>query len=298
MGNGTTMATQTPVTERPRAAGTVAPAHQEVVLERSSGWPSLRLRELWRAHELVYFLIWRDVKVRYKQTVLGVAWAVLQPLLTVVVFTLFFHRVARISSGSLPYPVFSLAGLVPWLFFSNAISLASQSVVANANVLTKIYFPRLAIPLATTLAGAPDFAIGFVLLLIVMAGYGVAPGLTLFALPAFFLLVLVTALGVALWLSALNVLYRDVRYIVPIAVQLWLLATPIAYSVSGLHSPWNVILGLNPMAGAVEGFRWAATGGAAPPAGMLALSAAVAAIVAITGAYYFRAMERRFADVI
>ncbi|MDX6505874.1 MAG: lipopolysaccharide transport system permease protein, partial [Gaiellaceae bacterium] len=186
----------------------------------------------------------------------------------------------------------------PWLFFSNAISLASQSVVANANVLTKIYFPRLAIPLATTLAGAPDFAIGFVLLLIVMAGYGVAPGLTLFALPAFFLLVLVTALGVALWLSALNVLYRDVRYIVPIAVQLWLLATPIAYSVSGLHSPWNVILGLNPMAGAVEGFRWAATGGAAPPAGMLALSAAVAAIVAITGAYYFRAMERRFADVI
>jgi lipopolysaccharide transport system permease protein len=292
------MAVEAPATDRPRAGSTVAPAFQEVVLEPSTGWPTLRLRELWEAHELVYFLVWRDVKVRYKQTALGVAWAVLQPLLTVVVFTLFFNRVARISSGSLPYPVFSLAGLVPWLFFSNALTLASASVVANANVLTKIYFPRLAIPLATTLSGTPDFAIGLVLLLIVMAGYGVAPGIAVLALPAFFLLVLAAALGVALWLSALNVLYRDVRYVVPIAVQLWLLATPIAYPVSGLHSPWNVVLGLNPMAGAVEGFRWTLVGGAAPPAGMVALSAAVAGILVVTGAYYFRAMERRFADVI
>jgi lipopolysaccharide transport system permease protein len=292
------MAAQAPATERPRAAGTVTPAYEEVVLERSSGWPSLRLRELWNAHELVYFLIWRDVKVRYKQTALGVTWAVLQPLLTVVVFTLFFNRVANISSGALPYPVFSLAGLVPWLFFANAISLASASLVANANVLTKVYFPRLSIPLATTLSGAPDFAIGFVLLLIVMAGYGVVPGLEILALPAFVLIALVAALGVALWLSALNVLYRDVRYIVPITVQLWLLATPIAYPVSGLNAPWNVLLGLNPMAGAVEGFRWAVTGGAAPSAGMIVLSALVAAVIAVSGAYYFRAMERRFADVI
>ena len=292
------MATQAPATDRPRATAAVATTSHEVVLERSSGWPSLRLRELWNAHELVYFLVWRDVKVRYKQTLLGVAWAVLQPLLTVVVFTLFFNRVAQISSESLPYPVFALAGLVPWLFFSNAVSLASASVVANANVLTKVYFPRLAIPLATTLSGAPDFLIGFVLLLIVMAAYGIVPGLTLLALPAFVAIAVVAALGIALWLSSLNVLYRDVRYIVPITIQLWLLATPIAYPVSGLSSPWNVLLGLNPMAGAVEGFRWAVTGAAAPPLGMVALSAAVAAVLVVSGAYYFRGMERKFADVI
>jgi lipopolysaccharide transport system permease protein len=292
------MTAQAPATERPGLPAFAGPVPNEVVLERSSGWPSLHLRELWAARELVYFLVWRDVKVRYKQTALGVSWAVLQPLLTVFVFTLFFNRVAKISSGTLPYPIFSLAGLVPWLFFANAVTVSSSSLVTSANVLTKIYFPRLAIPLATTLSGTPDFLIGLALLLVVMPFYGVVPAVTIVALPLLFLMVLASALGVSLWLSALNVLYRDVRYVVPLAVQLWLLATPIAYPASGLHSPWNVLLGLNPMAGAVETFRWAVVGGAAPAVGMVALSAAVALVLVVSGVYYFRAMERRFADVI
>lgn len=262
------------------------------------GRAPIDLASLWRYRELLYFLTWRDLKVRYKQTALGVTWAVLQPLLTVVVFTLFFNRVANISSGTIPYPVFSLAGLVPWLFFVGALTLSSASLVASANLLTKVYFPRLVIPIATTLTGLPDFLIGFAMLLIVMAAYGVAPAVWIVLLPLIFLIVLAAALGVSFWLSALNVTYRDVRYIVPIAAQLWLLATPIAYPVSGLHSPWNVLLGLNPMAGAVDAFRWALVGGPAPPVGMVALSAAVALALFVGGAYYFRGMERRFADVI
>ena len=292
------MTAHTSATERALAAELQQLATDETVIERSSGWPSLRLDELREARELLYFLTWRDVKVRYKQTALGVTWAVLQPLLTIVVFTLFFNRVANISSGTIPYPVFSLAGLVPWLFFVGALTLSSASLVASANLLTKVYFPRLVIPIATTLTGLPDFLIGFVLLLIVMAAYGVAPAVWIVLLPLIFLIVLAAALGVSFWLSALNVTYRDVRYIVPIAAQLWLLATPIAYPVSGLHSPWNVLLGLNPMAGAVDAFRWALVGGPAPPVGMVALSAAVALALFVGGAYYFRGMERRFADVI
>jgi lipopolysaccharide transport system permease protein len=292
------MTAQTSATERAPAAELQRLATNETVIERSSGWPSLRLDELREARELLYFLTWRDVKVRYKQTALGVTWAVLQPLLTVVVFTLFFNRVANISSGTIPYPVFSLAGLVPWLFFVGALTLSSASLVASANLLTKVYFPRLVIPIATTLTGLPDFLIGFAMLLIVMAAYGVVPAVWIFLLPLIFLIVLAAALGVSFWLSALNVTYRDVRYIVPIAAQLWLLATPIAYPVSGLHSPWNVLLGLNPMAGAVDAFRWALVGGPAPPVGMVALSAAVALALFVGGAYYFRGMERRFADVI
>jgi lipopolysaccharide transport system permease protein len=298
MGKRPYMTAQTSATERAPAAELQQLATDETVIERSSGWPSLRLDELREARELLYFLTWRDVKVRYKQTALGVTWAVLQPLLTVVVFTLFFNRVANISSGTIPYPVFSLAGLVPWLFFVGALTLSSASLVASANLLTKVYFPRLVIPIATTLTGLPDFLIGFGLLLIVMAAYGVAPAVWIVLLPLIFLIVLAAALGVSFWLSALNVTYRDVRYIVPIAAQLWLLATPIAYPVSGLSSPWNVLLGLNPMAGAVEAFRWALIGGPAPPVGMVALSAAVALALFVGGAYYFRGMERRFADVI
>jgi lipopolysaccharide transport system permease protein len=292
------MTAQAPAKQRVRTPAVEDGASGELVLERSTGWPSLRLRELWDARELLYFLAWRDVKVRYKQTALGVVWAVLQPLLTVVVFTLFFNRVANISSGALPYPIFSLAGLVPWLFFANAVTVSSSSLVTSATVLTKIYFPRLAIPLATTLTGIPDLLVALALLLVVMPFYGVAPTMWIFLLPLIFLIVFAAALGVSLWLSALNVLYRDVRYVVPLAVQLWLLATPIAYPVSGLRSPWNVLLGLNPMAGAVAAFRWAVVGGDAPAAGMVALSAGVALALVVGGAYYFRAMERRFADVI
>ena len=270
----------------------------EIVVERERGWPSLRLSELWEARELLYFLVWRDVKVRYKQTALGVAWAVLQPILTVVVFTVFFNRVANISTGDVPYPVFALAGLVPWLFLANGVTIGSASLVANANVVTKVYFPRLVIPTAATLSGAPDFAIAFVITLIVAACYGIFPTLAILAVPFVLLLVLATALGASIWLSAMNVEYRDVRYVVPVALQLWLLATPIAYPANQLHSPWNVILGVNPMAGAVEAFRWAVIGTPAPSVGLVVTSAVVALVMLGSGAFYFRAMERRFADII
>lgn len=271
---------------------------EEIVVERSQGWPSLRLRELLRFHELLYFLVWRDVKVRYAQTALGVAWAVLQPLLTVVVFTVFFNRVAKVSGGGIPYPVFSLSGLVPWFFFANGVGLASASVVSSANLVTKVYFPRLIIPTAATASGLPDLAVAFVLLLIVMAGYGIAPAATVALVLLALVLVLVTTLGVAFWLAALNVQYRDVRYVVPLLVQLWLLATPIAYPIGTVHGTWRTLFGLNPMAGAIEAFRSALLGLASPPASMITLSCVVAVGLLVSGAYYFVQMERRFADVI
>jgi lipopolysaccharide transport system permease protein len=274
------------------------PIADEIVVERTSGWPAVRFRELWGARELLYFLVWRDVKVRYKQTALGVAWAVLQPLLTVVVLTVFFNRVAKITTGDIPYPVFTLAGLVPWLFFANGLTLASGSLVSSANVVTKIYFPRLVIPIATMLSGLPDFGIAFAMVIVVAAGYGIAPTLAIVVVPLVLLLVLATGLGASMWLSALNVEYRDVRFIVPVAMQLWLLATPIAYPTAGLHDPWREVLGLNPMAGAVEAFRWAIVGSSPPPVGLVGVSVAVGLGLLVSGAYYFRAMERRFADII
>jgi lipopolysaccharide transport system permease protein len=270
----------------------------ETVIEGSHGWPKLRLGEVWRSHELLYFLVWREIKVRYAQTALGVAWAVLQPLLTVVVFTVFFNRVAHITTSGTPYPVFVLAGLVPWLFFANGLTSASSSLVANTNLLTKVYFPRLVIPTASTISGLPDFAIAFGLLLLVMAGYGVAPAAAVAAVVLVLLLVVVTCLGAAIWLSALNVEYRDVRYLVPFLVQLWLLATPVAYPAVGLHHPWSVLLGINPMAGAVDLFRFVLLATPAPPLAEVALSVAVALVLLVSGTYHFRHMERRFADVI
>jgi lipopolysaccharide transport system permease protein len=279
-------------------AARVGPPLEETVVQRTTGWPSLRLRELWAYHELLYFLVWRDVKVRYKQTALGVAWAVLQPLLTVVVFTVFFNRVAKVSSGGVPYPVFALSGLVPWLFFANGLTLASGSLVASANLLTKVYFPRLVIPLASTASGVPDLAIAFVLLLVVMAAYGVAPVLALVAFPLALLLAAVCALGTSLWLSALNVEFRDVRYVIPLLVQLWLLATPVAYSTSNVHGAWRAALAVNPMTGALDLFRWSVIGAEAPSAATVLISSLTAVVVLVTGAYYFRATERRFSDVI
>lgn len=290
--------TNTPTLPPVGLALPTAEHEEEIVLEATSGWPSLHLRELWRYRELFYFLTWRDIKVRYKQTGLGVAWAILQPLATVIVFTIFFNRIAKISSGDIPYPVFALTGLVPWTFFANALTSSSGSVVASANVLTKVYFPRLVIPSATALSGIPDFVISFVLLLIVMAFYGIAPSIGIVLLPPILLLVFAAALGTGLWLAALNVEYRDVRYIVPVAAQLWLLASPIAYPATNLDSPWNIIYGINPMAGAIESFRWAVLGTEAPPAGMVALSSLVTVLLLVSGAFYFRRMERRFADTI
>jgi lipopolysaccharide transport system permease protein len=274
-----------------------ASATKLTIVDPSSGWAALRLGELWDYRELLFFLIWRDVKVRYKQTALGVAWAVLQPLLTMFVFSLFFGRLARIASDGLPYPVFNLAGLVPWTFFAFGLNEAATSVVGSRHLITKVYFPRLAIPLATVLAGLVDFAVAFVLLLTVMAWYGIVPGFgSLFVIPLV-LLAFVTALGAGLWLAALNVQYRDVRYVLPFLTQLWLFATPIVYPSSLVPAAWRPVYGLNPMVGVVDGFRWALLG-SAPPGPALAVSACAALAFAVGGIFYFRRMERAFADIV
>ncbi|MFL6289943.1 MAG: ABC transporter permease [Thermoanaerobaculia bacterium] len=264
----------------------------------SRGWVALGLRELWEYRELLWFLVWRDVKVRYKQTVLGAGWAILQPVATMVVFSLFFGRLARMPSDGLPYPVFSFAGLVPWTFFSQGLSQSANSLVGSHNLITKVYFPRLAIPIATVLAGLVDFALAFLVLLVLMLAYGIVPGPEVLALAPLLVLALATALGAGLWLSALNVQFRDVRYIVPFLTQLWLFLTPIAYPSSLLGEPWRTVYGLNPMAGVVEGFRWALLGTGEPPGAMLAASVLAALALLASGALYFRRTERTFADVI
>jgi lipopolysaccharide transport system permease protein len=266
-------------------------------IKPSSGWVPVRLDELWEHRELLYFLTWRDFKVRYKQTVLGVAWAVLQPLLTMVVFTFLFGRVVQVSSDGLPYPVFNFAALVPWTFFSYALSQATNSLVGSANILKKVYFPRIAMPLATVLSGLVDLALAFGMLLILMLVYGIAPSLQSFALPFFLLLAVMAAVGVSLWLSALNVLFRDIRYVIPFLTQLWFFITPIAYSSTMLDEPWRTLYGLNPMAGVVEGMRWALLGAPASP-GLIVASTLSATVLLVTGAFYFSRMEKTFADVV
>ncbi len=265
-------------------------------IEPSRGWVSLKLDELWEYRELLYFLTWRDIKVRYKQTALGVAWAILQPFLTMVVFT-FIRSLAKIPSDGLPYPVFCFAALVPWTFFANGLTQSSNSLVGSANLITKVYFPRLTIPLATVLSGVIDVLLAFGLLLLMMVYYGVRPSWQIVYLPLFLLLALITSLGVGLWLSALNVQYRDVRYIVPFLAQFWMLATPIAYPSSLIQEPWRTVFGLNPMAGVVEGFRWALLGRGAPGK-LLIVSSLVSILALIGGAFYFRKMEKTFADLV
>jgi lipopolysaccharide transport system permease protein len=272
-------------------------AIQLTTITPSSGWAPLRLFELWKYRELVFFLVWRDVKVRYKQTVLGIAWAVFQPVSAMLVFSLFFGRLARMPSDGLPYPVFALSGLVPWMFFSFGLNQAAHSLVASRHLITKVYLPRLAVPLAPVLAGLIDFAIAFVLLLLVMAGFGIAPGMRALLVVPFVILVFVTALGVGLWLATLNVQYRDVPYLLPSLSQLWLFATPIAYPSSLLPSQWHTLYGLNPMAGAIDGFRWALLG-TEMHGPMLAVSFTTALTLLAGGLAYFRRMERVFADVV
>ena len=268
------------------------------VIVPSSGWPHVPVRELWASRELIGFLVWRDIKLRYKQTLLGATWAVIQPVLTMVVFSLFFGRLAGVPSDGVPYPVFSFAALVPWTLFSFGLTQATQSVVGSQHLITKVYFPRLAIPLAAVLSGVVDFVLAFVVLLAMMAAFGIAPTSHIVWLPFFTALALVAALGAGLWLSALNVEYRDVRYAVPFLTQLWLFATPIAYPGSLLHEPWRTLYGINPMAGAVEGFRWALLGTPPVPAGMTAISVAATIVMLAGGVLYFQRMERSFADVV
>jgi homopolymeric O-antigen transport system permease protein len=269
-----------------------------VVLQPSRGVARLDLLELWEYRELLYFLVWRDVKVRYKQTVLGAAWAVLQPFLTMVVFSVVFGRLAGIRSEGLPYPVFSFAALLPWQLFAHALTQSSASLVANQNLITKVYFPRLFIPLASVLGGLVDFGAAFVVLLALMGYYRVVPGPALVAVPLFVLFAVATGLAVGLWLSALNIQYRDVRYAMPFLTQFWLWATPVAYPSSLIPPPWRTLCGLNPMAGVVEGFRWALLGGAHPPTELVLVSALVVVAALLSGLVYFRRMEVTFADVV
>ncbi len=266
--------------------------------EASKGWAGPKLRELWEYRELLFFFVWRDVKVRYRQTVMGALWAIIQPVFTMVIFSLFFGRLAKVPSDGLPYPIFSYAALVPWTFFATALTQASNSLVLSANMVKKIYFPRLTLPIATVLAGVIDFVLAFMVLLGMMLFYGLLPTINVLWLPFFLLLALITSLGVSLWLSAMNVQFRDVQYTIPFLTQAWLFATPIAYPSSLLSEPWRTVYGLNPMAGVVEGFRWALLGTDTAPGKMIILSSLVALTLFVSGAFYFRRMEQSFADVL
>lgn len=269
-----------------------------VRIEAARGWASLGLGELWEYRELLYFLTWRDIKVRYKQTLLGAAWAVIQPFFTMVVFSLFFGRLAKVPSDGIPYPIFSYAALVPWTFFATGLGQSANSLVASANLIKKVYFPRLAIPVATVLSELVDFGLAFVVLLGMMSYYGIVPTLHSLWLPLFLILALTTSLAVGFWLSALNVQYRDVRYVVPFITQFWMFVTPIAYPSSLLAEPWRTLYALNPMVGVVEGFRWALLGTDTAPGPIIAVSSLTALAMFVGGMFYFRRMEKTFADVV
>jgi lipopolysaccharide transport system permease protein len=260
------------------------------------GWLELRLREVWEYRELLYFFVWRDVKVRYKQTVIGVAWVILQPLMTMGVFTIFFGKFAKLPSSGLPYPVFYFAALVPWAYFAQALSNCTNIVVANQHVITKVYFPRLILPLAAVCSGVVDLAIGFVVMIILTLSFGIHPPVTVVLLPGFMILAVLTALGVGLWTSALNALYRDVASIIPFVVQFWMLASPVAYPSSLVPARWRWLYGLNPMAGVIDGFRWALTGHGSAPGPQMAVSAAVVLVVLVGGLLFFQRVEGTVAD--
>jgi lipopolysaccharide transport system permease protein len=268
------------------------------LIQPSRGWIALNLRDLWEYRELLYFLTWRDIKVRYKQTVLGAAWAILQPFFTMVVFSLFFGKLAGVPSDDIPYPIFSYAALVPWQFFASGLTNATNSLVGGANLLKKVYFPRLVMPISAVLAGGVDFVLAFAVLLGMMLFYGILPTVNAIWLPLLLLLALVTSLGVGLWLTAMNVQFRDVRYAVPFLVQAWMFASPIAYPSSLLDEPWRTLYGINPMVGVVEGFRWALLGTETAPGPIIAVSSVAAIGLLISGAFYFRRMEKTFADVV
>jgi lipopolysaccharide transport system permease protein len=273
-----------------------APEHQ-VVIEPSKGWAPLNLRDLWAYRGLLYFLCWRDIKVRYKQTALGAGWAIIQPVMTMILFTVVFGHFAKIPSDGVPYPIFSYCGLLPWTFFAYALTQSTNSLVGNANLISKVYFPRLVIPVASALAGLVDLAIAFLVLIGLMIYYHVTPTPAIVLLPLFVLLALAAALAAGIWLSALNVQYRDVRYTVPFLTQFWLFATPIAYPISLISGKWHLVFALNPMTGVVEGFRWALLGQRLD-VGALLLSSGVTILALIGGLFYFRRMEQRFADVV
>jgi len=270
-----------------------------IFIKPSKGLAALNLRDLWIYRELIFFMVWRDVKVKYKQTLLGMAWAVIQPVMTMLIFTFLFGKVAKLPTDGIPYPVFSFTALLPWGLFVTALNQGSRSLVAHNNMVTKIYFPRLILPMSSVFAGLVDFAIAFVILIVLMFYFKVTPAWNLlWTLPLFLLLAIVTALGVALWLSAVNVKYRDVNQALPFLTQFWLFATPVAYSFTNLPETWQIVLSLNPMTGVVNGFRWALLGTGNGPDIMLWVSAAISVVIFVSGLFYFRSMEKTFADTI
>ena len=269
-----------------------------VRIDARRGWLALDLAELWAYRELLYFFVWRDIKVRYKQTVIGAAWAILQPVLTMLVFSLFFGRLAKIPSQGLPYPIFYYCALLPWMYFATAMQAATNVVVEQQRVITKVYFPRVILPISSVLSGLLDFAISFGVFSVLMIYYRIVPTRAVVWLPAFTLLAILTALGVGLWLSALNALYRDVRYVLPFLVQFWMFASPVAYPSSLVPARWRWFYGLNPMTGVIEGFRWALTGHGQPPGVLLAASSAAVALLVLGGLVYYHAVEGQIADVV
>jgi homopolymeric O-antigen transport system permease protein len=267
-------------------------------IEPSRGWVSVKLSELWTYRELLYFLVWRDVKVRYKQTVIGIGWTILQPLTTMVIFTMIFGNFAKVPSDGVPYPVFVYTALLPWNLFAGALSRCTLSLVGNANLITKVYFPRLIVPASAVISGIIDFAIAFVFLLGIMLWFNIVPTWDAIALPIFLLLTLITALAVGLWLSALNVRYRDVGHTIPFLIQVWMFLSPVAYPASLVPEKWRLLYSLNPMAGVIEGFRWALVGKESPAFELIAISTGIVVALLLGGLVYFKRMERTFADVI
>jgi lipopolysaccharide transport system permease protein len=289
------------LTAGPPAMAQASPPTSQVAIVRIEpvrAWLELRLREVWMYRELLYFLIWRDLKVRYKQTAIGVAWVVLQPIMSMGAFTLFFGRLARLPSDGLPYPVFYFAALAPWTYFATSLAKAAGVVVGSQNLITKVYFPRLILPLSAVLSGLVDFGIAFLVMLTLVMKYRLYPGVHVIWLPIFLLLALATALGVGLWLSALNALYRDVGHILPFIVQFWMLASPVAYPSSLVPVKWRWLYGLNPMAGVIEGFRWALTGHGQPPGTLMVVSATAVVVLLVGGAMFFQRMEGTVADLV
>ena len=262
------------------------------------GWLDLDFAELWRSRELAYFFVWRAIKIRYKQTLIGAAWAVIQPIITMLVFSLFFGYLAKIPSGRLPYPIFYFSALLPWTYFSGAVQSVTNSVVEQQHVVTKVYFPRLVLPIAAVIPGLLDLAIGLIVFLPLMLWYHVAPGRVFLMFPVFLLLAVITALSVGLWLAALNTLYRDIRYVVPFVIQIWMFISPVVYPASLVPARWRWLYGLNPMAGVIEGFRWSLTGSGEAPTLLLAVSSGAVFIVLIGGVIFFRRMEGTIADVV
>ncbi len=287
-------------TQASLASATMPLSHDlpHTIIQPSPGWVKLELAEIWHYRDLLFFLTWRDIKVRYQQTVLGAAWAIIQPLFSMIVFTVFFGRFAKVPSDGVPYPLFAYTALLPWQLFAYGLTESSNSVVVNERLITKVYFPRVIVPLASVFAGLVDFAIAFVVLIGMLVWYGVKPTAAVLTLPLFVVLAVATAFGVGLWLSALNVQYRDVRHTLTFVVQLWLFASPVAYSSTLVPARWRPLYGLNPMAGVIEGFRWALLGKAAAPGFMFVVSLLVVAFVLVSGLYYYRRMEKTFADVV